>query len=165
MIEPDYGDGVVVDDMPLGDGDVTQAEVNNVDVNVNEGVCSEGVCEGLNGGDENNVDEGVHVNVNNLDMDKGVDEDVDEEVLAGLKRPFTPSQWKELEIQALIYKYITAYAPIPSNLLIPIRKALESAGFSGFPGNHLRPSILVGGRLGGGEVEPWPWELTVEGAV
>ncbi|KAK3004656.1 hypothetical protein RJ639_019410 [Escallonia herrerae] len=91
MIEPDYGDGVVVDDMPLGDGDVTQAEVNNVDVNVNEGVsnvdvnvnegvCSEGVCEGLNGGDENNVDEGVHVNVNNLDMDEGVDEDVNEGV-------------------------------------------------------------------------------------
>ncbi|KAK3008240.1 hypothetical protein RJ639_015216 [Escallonia herrerae] len=49
MIEPDYGDGVVVDDMPLGDGDVTQAEVNNVDVNVNERVSNVDV----------NVNEGV----------------------------------------------------------------------------------------------------------
>ncbi|KAK2975052.1 hypothetical protein RJ640_001694 [Escallonia rubra] len=24
---------------------------------------------------------------------------------------------------------------------------------------------VVGGRLGGGEVEPWPWGLTAEGAV
>ncbi|XP_071717103.1 growth-regulating factor 7-like [Rutidosis leptorrhynchoides] len=51
-------------------------------------------------------------------------------VLAGLKGPFTPSQWMELEHQALIFKYITVNAPIPSNLLIPIRKALESASFS-----------------------------------
>jgi hypothetical protein len=34
----------------------------------------------------------------------------------------------ELEHQALIYKYITANVPIPSNLLIPIKKALDSAG-------------------------------------
>ncbi|KAK2977682.1 hypothetical protein RJ640_006022 [Escallonia rubra] len=68
-------------------------------------------------------------------------------VLAGVKGPFTPSQWMELEHQALIYKYITANAPIPSNLLIPIRKALESAGFSSFPGNHLRPSTLGWGAF------------------
>ncbi|GMI89671.1 growth-regulating factor 1 [Hibiscus trionum] len=49
--------------------------------------------------------------------------------------PFTPSQWMELEHQALIYKYMTANAPIPSNLLIPIRKALHSGGF-------IRPNTL-----------------------
>ncbi|KAL8147644.1 growth-regulating factor 1-like [Apium graveolens] len=30
-------------------------------------------------------------------------------------------------------KYITANSPVPSNLLSPIRKALDSAGFSSFP--------------------------------
>ena len=54
--------------------------------------------------------------------------------------PFTPSQWMELEQQALIYKYITAKVPVPSNLLIPIRKALDSAGFSGFSGGHIVPT-------------------------
>lgn len=58
----------------------------------------------------------------------------------GARGLFTPSQWMELEHQALIYKYISANVPIPSNLLIPIRKALESAGFSSFSGGLLRPN-------------------------
>ena len=57
----------------------------------------------------------------------------------GVRAPFTPSQWMELEHQALIYKYITANVPVPSNLLIPIRKALESAGFSAYSAGFLRP--------------------------
>ncbi|CAH1443983.1 unnamed protein product [Lactuca virosa] len=63
---------------------------------------------------------------------------------AGAGGPFTPSQWMELEHQALIYKYITANAAIPSNLLIPIRKALESAAFSAYSGAHLRQNSSVG---------------------
>ncbi|KAA8538266.1 hypothetical protein F0562_027911 [Nyssa sinensis] len=63
-------------------------------------------------------------------------------VLTGVRGPFTPSQWMELEQQALIYKYVTANVPIPSNLLIPIRKALDSAGFSSFSGGTLRPNTL-----------------------
>lgn len=59
-------------------------------------------------------------------------------VLSGVRGPFTPSQWMELEHQALIYKYIIANVPIPSYLLNPIRNALESAGFSSFSG--LRPN-------------------------
>ncbi|KAF5942787.1 hypothetical protein HYC85_020429 [Camellia sinensis] len=47
--------------------------------------------------------------------------------LTVVRGPFTPSQWMELEQQAFIYKYITANVPIPSNLLFPIRKALDSA--------------------------------------
>ncbi|XAR61998.1 hypothetical protein NMG60_11016567 [Bertholletia excelsa] len=62
--------------------------------------------------------------------------------LTGMRGPFTPSQWMELEHQALIYKYINANIPIPSNLLFPIRKALDSAGFSAFSAATLRPSTL-----------------------
>lgn len=57
---------------------------------------------------------------------------------SGLRGPFTLSQLMELEHQALIYKYITANVPIPSYLLNPIRKALESSGFSCF--SLLRPN-------------------------
>ncbi|KAL4556518.1 hypothetical protein LXL04_039174 [Taraxacum kok-saghyz] len=66
---------------------------------------------------------------------------------AGAGGPFTPSQWMELEHQALIYKYITANAAIPSNLLIPIKKALESAAFSAYSGAHLRHTSLGWGAL------------------
>ncbi|RAL46656.1 hypothetical protein DM860_004935 [Cuscuta australis] len=45
--------------------------------------------------------------------------------------PFTPPQWMELEHQALIYKHLVANVPIPSNLLIPIAKALNPYSFSG----------------------------------
>ncbi|XP_022721026.1 growth-regulating factor 1-like [Durio zibethinus] len=68
-------------------------------------------------------------------------------VLAGARGPFSPSQWVELEHQALIYKYITANLPIPSNLLIPIRKAFDSADFSSFSGGLLRPNTLGWGTF------------------
>ncbi|XWS21322.1 hypothetical protein CRYUN_Cryun30bG0045700 [Craigia yunnanensis] len=68
-------------------------------------------------------------------------------VLAGAGGPFIPSQWMELEHQALIYKYITANVPIPSNLLIPIRKALDSADLSSFSGGLLRPNTLGWGAF------------------
>lgn len=55
---------------------------------------------------------------------------------AGVRGPFTPSQWMELEHQALIYKYILANIPVPSNLLFPIKKALDSAGFSLTPSSY-----------------------------
>ncbi|XP_051149988.1 growth-regulating factor 1-like [Andrographis paniculata] len=45
--------------------------------------------------------------------------------------PFSPSQWMELEHQALIYKYISSNVPIPNYLLNPIRKA--AAAYSAFP--------------------------------
>ncbi|CAN4122520.1 unnamed protein product [Withania somnifera] len=66
-------------------------------------------------------------------------------LIAGVKGPFTPSQWMELEHQALIYKYITANVPIPPYLLNPIRKALESAGYSTFAG--YRPNALGWGAF------------------
>ncbi|KAK8580502.1 hypothetical protein V6N13_143583 [Hibiscus sabdariffa] len=68
-------------------------------------------------------------------------------VLTGVGGPFTPSQWMELEHQALIYKYITSNVPIPSNLLIPIRKSLDSANFSIFSGGLLRSNTLGWGAF------------------
>ncbi|RWW41781.1 hypothetical protein BHE74_00052714 [Ensete ventricosum] len=65
-------------------------------------------------------------------------------VMARLRGPFTPSQWLELEHQALIYKYLVANVPIPATLLIPIRRILGASGFpplsarsfgSGYSGN------------------------------
>lgn len=44
----------------------------------------------------------------------------------GARPPFTPSQWQELEHQALIFKYMMAGIPVPTDLLIPIRKSLEA---------------------------------------
>ncbi|XP_006650403.1 growth-regulating factor 9 [Oryza brachyantha] len=62
-------------------------------------------------------------------------------LLSRTKRPFTPSQWMELEHQALIYKYLNAKAPIPSSLLISISKSFRSSAnrmswrplYQGFP--------------------------------
>ncbi|XP_042029545.1 LOW QUALITY PROTEIN: growth-regulating factor 1-like [Salvia splendens] len=62
-----------------------------------------------------------------------------------LKGPFTPSQWMDLEHQALIYKHIVANVPVPSNLLAPLKRSLYSYGspasyasnFLGWGGFHL----------------------------
>ncbi|KAE8679028.1 Origin recognition complex subunit 3, putative isoform 1 [Hibiscus syriacus] len=40
--------------------------------------------------------------------------------------PFTVSQWQELKHQALIFKYMMAGLPVPSDLLLPIQKSFES---------------------------------------
>lgn len=45
--------------------------------------------------------------------------------------PFTPSQWMELEHQALIYKHFVANIPVPHQLLTPIKKSLNPYAFSG----------------------------------
>ncbi|KAJ6871992.1 GRF1/2d [Populus alba x Populus x berolinensis] len=68
-------------------------------------------------------------------------------VLTETRWPFTQSQWMELEHQALIYKYIAANVPIPSNLLIPIRKALDSAGFPSFSAGFFRPNTMPWGAF------------------
>ncbi|RZS09694.1 hypothetical protein BHM03_00040798 [Ensete ventricosum] len=65
-----------------------------------------------------------------------------QEVLARIRGPFTPSQWLELEHQALIYKYLVANVPIPATLLVPIRRSLNASGFL---------SSSSGGTLGWGQ--------------
>ncbi|KAK1273533.1 Growth-regulating factor 4 [Acorus gramineus] len=44
----------------------------------------------------------------------------------GMRPPFTASQWKELEHQALIFKYMMAGMAVPPDLLLPIRKSFEA---------------------------------------
>ncbi|KAH9619476.1 hypothetical protein KSS87_004816 [Heliosperma pusillum] len=43
------------------------------------------------------------------------------------KFPFTATQYQELEHQALIYKYMAAGIPIPSDLLFNIKRSLDSS--------------------------------------
>jgi hypothetical protein len=40
--------------------------------------------------------------------------------------PFTAAQYEELEQQALIYKYLVAGVPVPPDLVLPIRRGLDS---------------------------------------
>ncbi|KAK6939750.1 Glutamine-Leucine-Glutamine, QLQ [Dillenia turbinata] len=68
-------------------------------------------------------------------------------VLTAVRGPFTPSQWMELEHQALIYKYIISNVPVPPYLLIPISKALDAAGFSSFSTMPLRHHTLGWGSF------------------
>ncbi|GMI68005.1 growth-regulating factor 1 [Hibiscus trionum] len=51
-------------------------------------------------------------------------------VSTGVEGPFTPSQWNELNHQALIYKYIMSNVPVPSNLLIPLKRSLYPYAFT-----------------------------------
>uniref|UniRef100_A0A5B6YKB0 Growth-regulating factor n=1 Tax=Davidia involucrata TaxID=16924 RepID=A0A5B6YKB0_DAVIN len=45
---------------------------------------------------------------------------------ATLGFPFTSAQWKELERQAMIYKYMMASVPVPDDLLLPITRNLSA---------------------------------------
>ncbi|XP_057479794.1 growth-regulating factor 3-like [Actinidia eriantha] len=49
-----------------------------------------------------------------------------EEAGVGFRPPFTAVQWKELERQALIYKYLVAGLPVPTELVVPIQRSFES---------------------------------------
>ncbi|KAL9378703.1 hypothetical protein Peur_030038 [Populus x canadensis] len=65
----------------------------------------------------------------------------------GVRGPFTPSQWMELEHQALIYKYITARVPVPSNLIIPLKKSLNPYGLPFSSAGSFPPSSLGWGTF------------------
>ncbi|XP_021683187.2 growth-regulating factor 5 isoform X2 [Hevea brasiliensis] len=43
------------------------------------------------------------------------------------RSPFTPTQWQELEHQALIYKYMVSGVPIPPELIYSVKRSLESS--------------------------------------
>ncbi|KAL4181720.1 hypothetical protein AMTRI_Chr12g272470 [Amborella trichopoda] len=68
-------------------------------------------------------------------------------VMTGVRGPFTPSQWIELEHQALIFKHLTTGAPIPANLLISLRKTLNPSGFPSYSAGSLRPNSLGWGSF------------------
>ncbi|XVF61399.1 hypothetical protein PTKIN_Ptkin08bG0126500 [Pterospermum kingtungense] len=79
--------------------------------------------------------------------------------LTGFRGPFTPSQWIDLEHQALIYKYLTSNVPVPSNLLIPLKKSIYPYGLSSSSAGSLPPNSLGWGsfHLGySGSTDPEP---------
>ncbi|KAA8521251.1 hypothetical protein F0562_011912 [Nyssa sinensis] len=62
---------------------------------------------------------------------------------------FTAAQWRELEHQALIYKYLVAGLPVPPDLVFPIRRSFDSVssrflhhpslGYSSYYGKKFDP--------------------------
>jgi hypothetical protein len=56
----------------------------------------------------------------------------------GGRRLFTASQWQELEHQALIFKYMASGAPVPHDLVLPLRLAtgVDTAPSLAFPPQH-----------------------------
>lgn len=62
-------------------------------------------------------------------------------LLTGVKGPFSLTQWAELEQQALIYKYITANVPVPSSLLLSLKKSFFQYG--SLPPNSCKFSSLI----------------------
>ncbi|PIN13036.1 hypothetical protein CDL12_14341 [Handroanthus impetiginosus] len=74
---------------------------------------------------------------------------------ARMKGPFTPSQWMELEHQALIYKHIVANVPVPSNLLVPLKRSLYSYASPGsYASNFLGWGPFHLGFSGSNDPEP-----------
>lgn len=49
--------------------------------------------------------------------------------------PFTNAQWKELERQAMIYKYMMAAVPVPPELLIPVSRTSSDPAATHAPCN------------------------------
>ena len=45
----------------------------------------------------------------------------------GMGGLFSVAQWQELELQALIYKYMMAGAPVPLELILPLKRSLVSS--------------------------------------
>uniref|UniRef100_A0A453HAJ1 Growth-regulating factor n=1 Tax=Aegilops tauschii subsp. strangulata TaxID=200361 RepID=A0A453HAJ1_AEGTS len=75
--------------------------------------------------------------------------------LSSVRGPFTPSQWMELEHQALIYKYLAANIAVPHNLVVPIRRSVTSL----YPSAYFGSSTLGWGPFqlgysGSADLEP-----------
>ncbi|XP_054785600.1 growth-regulating factor 3 [Prosopis cineraria] len=66
---------------------------------------------------------------------------------------FSVAQWQELELQALIFRYMLAGAAVPPELLLPIKKSLlRSAPYF----LQYQPSLLQSGYWGGATMDPEP---------
>lgn len=50
-----------------------------------------------------------------------------EMISARNRSPFTPTQWQELEHQALIFKYMVSGVPIPPELIYSVKRSLDSS--------------------------------------
>ncbi|KAJ0028133.1 hypothetical protein Pint_35898 [Pistacia integerrima] len=75
---------------------------------------------------------------------------------------FSLTQWQELELQALIYRYMLAGAAVPPELLHPIKKSLlQTPYFLHHPLQHHYPpyhpaALLQSGYWGRGAMDPEP---------
>ncbi|KAE8666290.1 Growth-regulating factor 3 [Hibiscus syriacus] len=71
---------------------------------------------------------------------------------------FSLAQWQELELQALIYRYMLAGAAVPTELLQPIKKSLlySSTYFLHHPYSHYQPALLASGYWGRAAMDPEP---------
>ncbi|KAK6244568.1 hypothetical protein QUC31_010977 [Theobroma cacao] len=74
---------------------------------------------------------------------------------------FSLAQWQELELQALIYRYMLAGATVPPELLQPIKKSLlhSPAYFLHHPlqhYSHYQPALLQSGYWGRAAMDPEP---------
>ncbi|XP_024637390.1 growth-regulating factor 1 isoform X2 [Medicago truncatula] len=69
--------------------------------------------------------------------------------------PFTPTQWQELEHQALIYKYMASGISIPPDLLLTIKRSyLDSSRLSPHQSQHFGWNYLPMGL--GRKIDPEP---------
>ncbi|XP_038678584.1 growth-regulating factor 8-like [Tripterygium wilfordii] len=66
--------------------------------------------------------------------------------------PFTEAQWQELERQTIIYKYLMASVPVPSELLIPIITKTTTSS-SSVPPSSISTSISTNTN----KADPEPW--------
>ncbi|XVF07725.1 hypothetical protein REPUB_Repub06bG0164400 [Reevesia pubescens] len=74
---------------------------------------------------------------------------------------FSLAQWQELELQALIYRYMLAGAAVPPELLQPIKKSLlhSPTYFLHHPlqhYSHYQPALLQSGYWGRAAMDPEP---------
>ncbi|KAK7284895.1 hypothetical protein RJT34_19649 [Clitoria ternatea] len=71
---------------------------------------------------------------------------------------FSLAQWQELELQALIFRYMLAGAAVPPELLQPIKKSLlhSSNYFLHHPLQHYQPALLQSGYWGRAAMDPEP---------
>ncbi|ONK71231.1 uncharacterized protein A4U43_C04F6240 [Asparagus officinalis] len=69
---------------------------------------------------------------------------------------FSLAQWQELELQALIYKYMLAGASVPLDLILPLKRSLVSSS-PYYHYQHFQPSMLQTGYWGRSLVDPEPW--------
>ncbi|KAF5174980.1 Growth-regulating factor [Thalictrum thalictroides] len=81
---------------------------------------------------------------------------------SGMGCLFSLAQWQELELQALIFKYMLAGAPVPAELLHPIKKSLLNSPAAAcylYPFQqyqHYQPTMLQSGYWGRNAVDPEP---------
>ncbi|XP_038698079.1 growth-regulating factor 3-like [Tripterygium wilfordii] len=81
--------------------------------------------------------------------------------LLGMGSYFSLAQWQELELQALIYRYMLAGAAVPSELLNTLKRSLlQSAPYVlHYPlqhYSHYQPALFQAGYWGGAAMAPEP---------